>query len=111
MTDPTATPPDPVTPHLHYISSATFRFDTKLWFEAPEYGASDPNDKEPMYRRQANDNLYRSNGNATKWNRFTTLAYYALDDGIKFDKEWGKFDNEPLTMHTPNHMVQLHVPP
>ena len=99
MTDPTATPPDPVTPHVHDLSSATFRFNTKLWFEAPEYGASDPNDKGLMHRRQANDELYRSKGNATKWNRFTTLAYYALDDGMKFDEEWKKFDREPLTIH------------
>jgi hypothetical protein len=99
MTDPTAAPPDPVTPHIHDLSSATFRFNTKLWFEAPEYGASDPNDKGLMQRRQENDELYRSKGNATKWNRFTTLAYYALDDGMKFDKEWTNFESEPLTIH------------
>ena len=99
MTDPTANPPDPVTPHRHDLSSATFRFDTNLWFEAPEYGASDPNDKELIYRRQTNDNTYRTTGNATKWNRFTTLAYYALDDGMKFDKEWEKFETDPLIIH------------
>ena len=99
MTDPTANPPDPATPHIVDISEARFRFDTKLWFEAPDFGASDPNDKELFYRRQANDNLYRSTGNPTKWNRFTTLAYYALDDGMKFDKEWEKIDTDPHMIH------------
>ena len=99
MTDPTATPPDPDTPPIYDISEARFRFDTKLWFEAPEFGASDPNDKELFYRRQANDNVYRNNRNPTKWNRFTTLAYYAMDDGMNFDREWEKIDNEPRTLH------------
>ena len=110
MTDPTANPPDPVTPHRHDLSSATFRFDTNLWFEAPEYGASDPNDKELSYRRQANDNAYRTTGNATKWNRFTTLAYYALDDGMQFDKEWEKFETDPIIIHRIiwyNYMYQM----
>ena len=110
MTEPTANPPDPVTPHRHDLSSATFRFETNLWFEAPEYGASDPNDKGLSYRRQANDNAYRTTGNATKWNRFTTLAYYALDDGIQFDKEWENFETDPLIIHRIiwyNYMYQM----
>ena len=99
MTDPTASPPDPVTPHVHDLSSAVFRFDTKLWFEAPEYRASDPNDKEITYRRKANDNIYRTTGNPTNWNRFTTLAYYAMDDGMKFDKEWKNIDTDPTNIY------------
>ena len=99
MTDPTASPTDPVTPHVHDLSSAVFRFDTKLWFEAPEYRASDPNDKEITYRREANNNIYRTTGNPTYWNCFTTLAYYAMDDGMKFDKEWKNIDTDPTNIY------------
>lgn len=100
VTDPpTAPPPDPVTPHVHDLSSATFRFDTQLWFGAPEYGASDPNDNKVIYRRQANNNIYRITGNPTKRTRFTTFAYYALDDGMKLDKEWESIETDPLEIH------------
>ena len=102
MTDPTAIPPDPA-PNLSSftddLSSEIFRFDTTVWSDAPPFVPRDPDGNETLSRRNANHAIYRQIGNATAWQRYITLGYYAIDDCLAFDREWRIFGTNPLMMY------------
>ena len=83
MTDPTAIPPDPV-PLAGYpvadLRSDSFQFDTTVWPDPPTFTPHDSDNIEEVARRNANQHVYRQLGSATTWNRYLTLAFYAVDE-------------------------------
>jgi hypothetical protein len=86
--------PDPVN-----LNSQKFRFDTTEWHDPPPLAITSKTENEWIYRRKANDELYKQYGTATTWHRYITLGYYALNDGMQFDKEWQAMTDQPIKMH------------
>ena len=102
MTEGTASAPPFFDYALDDISGSQYLFDATEWVDPPMlvFDDDDPDSKEVVCRRNANDSVYRRQFSTMKtWQRYVTLGYYALEDGSLFDMDWRYKESNPLRMH------------
>ena len=83
-------------------SGLEYQFDAPDWVDPPMlvFDDDDPDSKEIVSRRNANDSVYQWHFASFKsWQRYATLGYYTLDDGSLFDMAWTCMDTCPLRLH------------
>ena len=98
MTESAALPPthDHNAPDLHHV---LLSFETTEWSNPPTHGSNGNLSIEELDKKKMNDEMYRRFHTATDWNRYTTLGYFAVDDGDEFDIEWRAQSVDPLRLH------------
>ncbi len=69
------------------ITKPMFKFERTDWMDPPGFKPLDSKTNEFVYRKQANDALYRQISSPAKWQKYVTLGYFAIDDGAIFDLE------------------------
>lgn len=104
MTEGTAPPPQPPPcpappPPPPDMTHPRFSFDINEWLPSPVLYGRTPDEKEDIYRRRANDALFRQNATPEAWHRYVTLGYYAVDDGQIFEQEWNRSTENPVRIH------------
>ena len=100
MIEETAPPFPTKPPSPPDISKPIFKFERNDWMDPPVFTQIDPNLTDSVYRRQANDALYRQISSPSKWQKYVTLGYFAIDDGAVFDLEWSAREANPTKMHS-----------
>ena len=98
MTESAALPPthDHNAPDLNHV---LLSFETTEWNNPPTLVLNEDTSIEDIDKKKTNDEMYRRFHSATDWNRYTTLGYYAVDDGAEFDVEWRAQSVDPLRLH------------
>ncbi len=77
-----------------------FTFNRTDWMDPPVFKQIDPSLNDSVYRRHANDALYRQISSPSKWQKYVALGYYAVDDGAVFDLDWCAREANPTKMHS-----------
>jgi hypothetical protein len=100
MMEGTAPPFLPETKTSPDITKPIFKFERTDWIDPPTINPINPEMNESIYRRQANDALYRQISSPSKWQKYVTLGYFAIDDGALFDLEWSAREANPTKMNS-----------
>lgn len=68
------------------LTKPMFKFERTDWMDSPTFKQIDPNLNDFVYRRQANDSLYRQISSPSKWQKYVTLGYFAIDDASTMEQ-------------------------
>ena len=98
MTESAALPPthDHNAPDLQHV---LLSFETTEWSNPPTVNLSKETSINDSNIKKANDEMYRRLHTATEWNRYTTLGFFAVNDGMDVDIEWRAQLVDPLRVH------------